>query len=83
MLASGPRWPRAIWSAAPIRGGVSCARDVDGPQPLQRRPAGLPVAERQQRVDGAARAVLLDRARVRGDRVLRGAQQLRIARDRV
>ena len=47
----------------------------DGAEPLERGPARLPVAERQQRVDGAARAVLLDRARVRGDRALRGGEQ--------
>ena len=94
MRASGPRWPRAIWSAAPmppIGTKPSCrtasrvprARDVDGAEPLQRRPARLPVAERQQRMDGPAGAVLLDGARVRRDCVLRGAQQLGVACDRV
>ena len=60
----------------PHGGGVARARDVDGAEPLERRPARLPVAERQQRMDGAAGAVLLDRPLVRGDRLLGGGQQL-------
>ena len=94
MRASGPRWPAGHLERGadpadrdeaelPHRGRVPRARDVDGAEPLERRPAGLPVAERQQRVDGAAGSVLLHCSRVRGDGVLRGGQQLRVSRDRV
>ena len=67
----------------PHRCGVPRARNVDRAEPLERGPAGLPVAERQQRVHGSAGAVLLDGTRVRNDRALRGRQQLGIAGDRI
>ena len=37
------------------RGAVARARDVDVAEPLERRPARLPIAEREKRMDGAAR----------------------------
>src|SRR5262245_2959920 len=67
----------------PHRRGIPRARDVHGAEPLERGPARLPVAERQQRMDGVPCAVLLDRARVRGDGLLRGCEQLAIAGDRI
>jgi exodeoxyribonuclease VII large subunit len=54
-----------------------------GSEPLERGPASLPVAEREQRVDRAAGAVLLDRTRVPGDCVLGSREQIRVAGDRV
>ena len=67
----------------PYRGGVARSGDVDGAEPLERGAARLPVAKREQRVHGAAGAILLDRTRVRDDRVFGGCEQIRVARDRV
>src|SRR5580765_8949618 len=64
------------------RGAVARARDIDISETLERRPARLPVAERKERVDGAARAILLDRLRIGGGRALCFGQELRMPRDR-
>ena len=75
----------ADWNEAelPDRGRVARAGDVDGAEALERRTAGLPIAERQQRVHRPPGAVLLESTRVGGDRVLRGGEQRRVAGDRV
>src|SRR5579864_2884716 len=50
---------------------VAGTRDEHRTEPSQRRLAPVPVAERQKRMDRAARAVLLDRPRVDRRRALR------------
>ena len=47
-------------------GGVSRARDEDGAEPLERGLAGVPVAERKERMHRSPSAVALERAFVGG-----------------
>src|SRR5579862_784627 len=61
---------------------VAGAGDVDIAETLERRPARVPVAEREEWVDGAARAVVLDSFRVGGGHTLRVGEELRVPRDR-
>src|SRR5205814_2944616 len=69
------------WDEAQLAHGrrVARTRDEDAAEPAERRLARVPVAERQERVDGAAGAVVLDRAAIGGSRTLGVGEQLRIA----
>src|SRR5207244_602584 len=61
------------------RGGrVGAAADEHGAGPVERRLARVPVPERQQRMDGAAGPVALDRPRVGGGCALRLHEPLRL-----